>query len=65
MWLAKVIAACRRHRIGFSVTVWRTRMIQAAIATINAAAWVSIDDPDGGIAEVAETQLNGDRPGWC
>jgi hypothetical protein len=58
---AKVIAACRRHWIGFSVTVRQTRMIQAASATINAAAWVSIDDPDGGIAEVAETQLNGDR----
>jgi hypothetical protein len=36
-------------------------MVQAAIATIHEAVWVSIDYPDGGIAEVAETQLNGDR----
>jgi hypothetical protein len=30
-------------------------MVQAAIATIHEAVWVSIDYPDGGIAEVAET----------
>jgi hypothetical protein len=60
-WSAKVIAACRRHSIGFSITARQTRMVQAAIATINEAAWVSIDHPDGGVAEVAETQLNGNR----
>jgi Transposase DDE domain group 1 len=61
LWSAKVIAACRRHEIRFSITVRQTRMVQAAITTIHEAAWVSIDYPDGGTAEVAETRLGRDR----
>jgi hypothetical protein len=61
LWSAKVIAACRRHDIRFSITVRQTRTVTAAIAAIDQAAWVSIDYPDGGIAEVAETRLGRDR----
>ncbi len=60
-WSAKVLAACRRHRIRFSVTVRQTSTIAAAIAAIAEHAWTDIDYPDGGIAQVAETTLGGDR----
>jgi hypothetical protein len=56
-WSAKVVRACQRHRIRFSVTVRQTQQVRAAIAAINPDAWVRIDYPDGGIAEVAETTL--------
>jgi hypothetical protein len=60
-WSAKVLAACRRHRIRFSITVRQTKTVVAAIASIPEAAWTEIDYPDGGIAHVAETTLGGDR----
>jgi hypothetical protein len=60
-WSAKVTGACRRHRIRFSITVRQTQQVQAAIAAIDEAAWVDIDDPDGGVAQVAETTLGGQR----
>jgi hypothetical protein len=60
-WSAKVLEACRRHRLRFSVTVRHTDKVRAAIATIDEAAWTPIDYPDGGQAQVAETQLGGDR----
>jgi Transposase DDE domain group 1 len=58
---AKVIAACRRHRIAFSITVQQTSVVKDAIAAIDENAWVAIDYTDGGLAEVAETTYNGDR----
>jgi hypothetical protein len=60
-WSAKVLAACRRHRIRFSITVRQTRTVAAAIAAIPEPAWADIDYPDGGVAQVAETTLGGDR----
>jgi hypothetical protein len=47
-WSAKVIAACRRHGIGFSITVRQTKLVKAAIAAIGEDAWTDIDYPDGG-----------------
>jgi len=61
LWSAKVIAACRRHDIRFSITVRQTRTVTAAIAAIPEHAWADIEYPDGGIAEVAETRLGRDR----
>jgi Transposase DDE domain group 1 len=60
-WSAKVLAACRRHGIRFSITVRQTKTVAAAIAAIGESAWVDIDYPDGGIAQVAETTLGPDR----
>jgi Transposase DDE domain group 1 len=60
-WSAKVLAACRRHRIRFSITVRQTPTVAAAIASIPGQAWVDIDYPDGGVAQVAEATLGGDR----
>jgi hypothetical protein len=60
-WSVKIMAACRRHRIRFSITVRQTRQVQAAIAAIPEHAWTPIDYPDGGIAQVAETTLAGER----
>jgi hypothetical protein len=60
-WSAKVIAACRRHQLRFSITVRQTNSVAAAITAIDEAAWADIDYPDGGIAQVAETTLGEDR----
>jgi hypothetical protein len=60
-WAAKVLAACRRHRIHFSITVRQTSTVTAAIAAIPDHAWGDIDYPDGGQAQVAEATLGGDR----
>jgi hypothetical protein len=60
-WSAKVIRACKRHRIRFSVTVRQTSTVTAAIAAIPEHAWTDIDYPDGGIAQVAEATLGSDR----
>jgi hypothetical protein len=61
LWSAKVLAACRRHRIRFSITVRQTKTVTAAIAAIDEAAWTDIDYPDGGVAQVAKTTLGPDR----
>jgi hypothetical protein len=58
-WSAKVITACQRHQIRYSITVRQTQQVQAAIAAIDEAAWTAIDYPDGGMAQVAETTLSG------
>jgi hypothetical protein len=60
-WSAKVVAACRRHDIHFSITVRQTSTVTAAIAAIGEDAWTDIDYPAGGVARVAETTLGGDR----
>jgi hypothetical protein len=44
-WSAKVLAACRRHRIRFSITVRQTKTVAAAITAIDETAWVDIDYP--------------------
>jgi hypothetical protein len=60
-WSAKVLAACRRHDIRFSITVRQTSTVTAAIAAIPEDAWTDIDYPDSGAAQVAATTLGGDR----
>ena len=60
-WSTKVIGACQRHRIQFSITVRQTQQVQAAITAIDEGAWTPIDYPDGGTAQVAETTLAGQR----
>src|SRR5215218_3730652 len=62
-WSGKVIGACRRHGIGFSITVRQTKLVKAAIAAIGEDAWTDIDYPDGGAAQVAETTLAGKAGG--
>ena len=54
-WASKVMEACRRHQIRFSISV-RTgdARIAAAIAAIPEGAWQTIDYPPGGEAQVAE-----------
>jgi Transposase DDE domain group 1 len=47
-WSAKVIGACRRHGIGFSITVRQTKPVKAAIAAISEDAWTDIDYPTAG-----------------
>jgi hypothetical protein len=62
-WSAKVIGACRRHGIRFSITVPQTKPVKAAIAAIGEDAWTDIDYPDGGAAQVAETTRAGKAGG--
>ena len=62
-WSAKVVRACTRHHIRFSITVRQTQQVQAAIAAINEAAWTTIDYPNGGVAQVAATTLPGPAGG--
>jgi Transposase DDE domain group 1 len=58
---AKTIKTLRRHRVRYSITVRHTKPVRAAIAQIPDDAWQEIDYPDPGVAQVAETRLQGDR----
>jgi Transposase DDE domain group 1 len=60
-WSAKIIRACRRHGVHYSITVRQTKPIRAAIAAIAEDAWTPIVYPDSGLAQVAETRYRGDR----
>ena len=61
-WAAKVIDACRAHRIGFSISVRSgDARIAAAIQGVPKDAWHPIDYTRGGLAEVAETTYRGMR----
>ena len=51
----KVIKACRRLKVAFSITVNQNTAIRAAIDAIPDKNWTAIEYPDGGLAEVAET----------
>lgn len=42
-YAAKVIAACRRHQVRFSITVPVTAQVRAAIATIDEHAWTDVE----------------------
>ena len=52
----KVIKACRRLKVAFSITVNQNKAIRAAIDAIPEKDWAQIEYPDGGRAEVAETE---------
>ncbi len=58
-WSAKIIGALRHHQIRFSITVRQTVPIRRTIAAIAEDAWVGIDYPAPGIAQVAETRHEG------
>jgi hypothetical protein len=60
-WSAKVIAALGRHDVRFSITVNLNESVRAAIDAIDEGAWVPIEYPDGGEAQVAETTYRGHR----
>src|SRR4029450_10960739 len=61
-WSAKVIGACTRHRIRFSITVRQTQPVQAAIAALPEAAWTGIHYTAHAAApQVAEPPLAGHR----
>lgn len=60
-WSENFLAACRRHGIGYSITVPSNKAIKAAIATIPEESWVSIDYTAMGEAQLAETTYKGDR----
>ncbi|MGH9023899.1 MAG: hypothetical protein ACRDV9_12500, partial [Acidimicrobiia bacterium] len=53
---SKVIKACRRHGVAFSITVNQNTAVRAAIDAIPEQDWVPIGYPDGGLAEVPETE---------
>jgi hypothetical protein len=57
----KVMAACTRLGVRFSITVNQNTAVRAAIESIGEDAWVEIEYPDGGKAEVAETPYQGRR----
>src|SRR5436305_8884342 len=52
----KVIKACRRLKVAFSITVNQNKAIRVAIDAIPETDWTPIEYPDGGAAEVAETE---------
>jgi DDE family transposase len=52
----KVIKACRRHGVAFSITVNQNKAVRAAIEQIPEKDWIPIEYPDGGLADVAETE---------
>jgi hypothetical protein len=56
-WSHAVMKACTDHGVDFSITVARQKPIVAAIDTIDDGAWVDIDYTEGGVAQVAETNL--------
>jgi hypothetical protein len=60
-WSNKVIEACKRHGVAFSITVNQNEAVRRAIASIDEQAWVPIDYPSGGEAQVAETTYRGHR----
>ena len=57
----KVIKACRRLKVAFSITVNQNTAVRAAIDAMPEEDWVPIEYPDGGRAEVAETEYQGMR----
>lgn len=60
-WSEKLIGTCKRLGVAFSITVRQIPQVKAAIASIAEGESTSIDYPDGGVAQVAETTYKGDR----
>ena len=52
---SKVIKACRRLKVAFSITVNQNTAVRAAIDAIPEQDWIPIEYPEGGVAQVAET----------
>ncbi len=60
-WSWKLCDRLDTHGIGWSITVRLHKNTKTAIAGIDEAAWVDIDYPDGGQAQVAETSYTAGR----
>lgn len=60
-WSKKVIKACRKHGVRYSITARNTKPIKRAIGGIADDVWVRIPYPQSGIAEVAEVAHDGAR----
>ena len=56
-WSYSMLAALDQLGVGWSVTVPQNAKVRAAIAAIDDEAWTTIDYPEGGEAQVAETVL--------
>lgn len=54
-WSLELIDTLSRLGVRWSITVPITQQIRAVVERIDEGAWASIDDPDGGEAQVAET----------
>jgi len=60
-WSNKLIKACVRHKMRFSLTVRAFPKVRDAIAAMDQDAWIDIDYTPGGQAQLAETTLDGHR----
>jgi Transposase DDE domain group 1 len=60
-WSMATIETLRRLGVGYTITVPQNRAVTKAIAGIDEDAWVDIDYPDGGQAQVAEARYKGMR----
>ena len=56
-WSYAMVAALDQLGLRWSITVRQTAKVRAAIAAIDDQAWTAIDYPEGGEAQVAETDL--------
>ena len=56
-WSYDMVAALNQLGLGWSVTVPLNAKVRAMIAAIDDEAWTAIDYPEGGEAQVAETEL--------
>ena len=56
-WSYAMLAGLDQLRVGWSITVRLNTKVRATIAAIDDEAWTAIDYPEGGEAQVAETEL--------
>ena len=61
-WSYAMLAALNQLGVGWSITTPLNKRVKAQIADIEEDAWVSIDYPRGGEAQVAETELEMTNP---
>ena len=56
-WSYAMLAGLDQLRVGWSITVRLNAKVRATITAIDEGAWTAIDYPEGGVAQVAETEL--------
>ena len=56
-WSYGMLAGLDQLAVGWSITVRLNANVRATIAAIDDEAWMAIDYPEGGVAQVAETEL--------
>ena len=56
-WSYGMLAGLDQLKVGWSITVRLNTNVRATIAAIDEGAWTAIDYPEGGEAQVAETEL--------